>query len=76
MKTPDPIFTTEQLAAFAAAFIAALVTLFKLNLSDAQQAASVTIITSVWTAFTLYHAARLRGSRALNAQGVQSVKHE
>lgn len=74
MKTPDPIVTTEQLAAFAAAFISAVVVLFKLDLSDAQQGAMVTIITSVWTAFTLYHAARVRGSRAINAQGVEDVK--
>jgi hypothetical protein len=74
MQTPDPLFTSEQLAAFAATLIPAVVTLFGLDFSDEKKAALVTIIGAVYTAFTLYHAARVRGSRALNAQGVHSVK--
>lgn len=43
-KTPDPATTTEAYVAYAASAIAALIVLFKLNVSDAQQAALLTLI--------------------------------
>lgn len=74
VSTPDPLFTSEQLAAFAATVITALVTLFGLDFSDDKKGALIALIGSAYMVFTLYHAARVRGSRALNAQNVQSVK--
>lgn len=64
MQTPDPIRTTEQVAAAAASVVAALVVLFKLDVTDAQQAALVTLIGAAYTAFTLVHAAVVRNGRA------------
>lgn len=75
MNTPDPLFTSEQLAALASTLITAVVTLFGLDFSDDKKAALLALIGSAYTIFTLYHAARVRGSRALNAQGVRDVKN-
>jgi uncharacterized membrane protein len=43
-KTPDPALTSEALVAYAASAIAALIVLFKLHISDAQQGAMLTLI--------------------------------
>lgn len=64
LKTPDPAVTGEAGAAYIASLIAALVTLFKLNLSEAQQAAAVVIIGAVLTGGILLHGAIVRKGRA------------
>jgi len=61
-KTPDT--TTAQIVAYATAIIAALVVLFGLDVSDAQQAAAVTIIGAVVSAFHMWSDAKIRNGRA------------
>ena len=70
LKTPDPAVTSEAGAAYVASIVGALVTLFKLDLSEAQQAAAVTIIVAVLTGGILLHGAIVRKGRAtgLNKQ--------
>lgn len=63
MKTPDPIRTTEQIPALAGVAIPAAVVLFKLDLSQAQQAAAVTLLGIAYAGFVFLHAAWLRGKR-------------
>jgi hypothetical protein len=68
-KTPDPALTSEALVAYVASLIAAIVVLFKLNLSDAQQAAAVTLIGIALTVGIPLAGAITRRGRAMgNAQ--------
>lgn len=62
MSTPDT--TTAQIIAYATAALTALVVLFKLDISDTQQAAAITILSAVLGAFHLYSDARIRNGRA------------
>lgn len=76
LKTPDPAVTGEAGAAYIASLVAALVTLFKLNLSDAQQGAAVTLIGAVLVGFILLHGAIVRKGRAAGGGLVGTVVHE
>lgn len=67
LKTPDPALTTEAAAAYVASIIGAIVTLFKLDLTEAQQGAAVTIIVAVLTGGILLHGAIVRKGRATAA---------
>lgn len=62
MKTPDT--TTAQIIAYATAALASLVVLFKLDITDAQQGAAITVLASVLGAFHLYSDAKIRNGRA------------
>lgn len=64
LATPDPAVTGEAGAAYIASLIAAAVALFKLDLSDAQQAAAVVIIGAILTGGILLHGAIVRKGRA------------
>jgi hypothetical protein len=64
LKTPDPITTTEQIPALLAVLVPAVVVLFKLDLSDQQQGAAIVILGAVYSAFTFWHAAKVRSARA------------
>jgi len=76
LKTPDPAVTGEAGAAYVAAILGAVVTLFKLDLSDAQQAAAVTIIVSVLTGAILLHGAIVRKGRAQGGGLVTLAVHD
>lgn len=65
LKTPDPALTTEAFVAYIAAALSAAVVLFKLNLTDAQQAAAVTIIGGLLTVGIPFAGAIIRKGRAL-----------
>lgn len=62
MKTPDT--TTAQYVAYATAILSALVVLFKLDVSDAQQAAAITILGAVLAAFHMWSDGKIRNGRA------------
>lgn len=64
LKTPDPALTTEAFVAYIAAALSAAVVLFKLDLSDAQQAAAITIIGGLLTIAIPFAAAIIRKGRA------------
>lgn len=70
LKTPDPAFTSESLLALLATVVPMLVVLFKLNVTAEVQASAITAAGAVFTAFSLWHAARVRAARA--AAGVVS----
>lgn len=62
--TPDPAATGEAGVAYVASIIGAVVTLFKLDLSDAQQAAAVVLIVAALSIGILVHGAIVRKGRA------------
>lgn len=64
LSTPDPVLSSESLVAIVGMLIANAVVLFKLNLTDAQQAAIGGAITGLWLLGTFVHAAYVRGKRA------------
>lgn len=65
LVTPDPARTTESFVALAATLIPALLVLFKLHVSDAEQAALLTALGAIYAAFTLWHAKGVRAARAI-----------
>lgn len=69
LATPDPIRTTESYAAVITTILPALIVLFKLHVSDTDQAAAITVLGAVLTGFTLWHAKGIRAARAI-AQGL------
>lgn len=82
LQTPDPILSTESIGTFVVALIANLYILFGSDLSNEQQTALATVVTSLWLVFTLVHAAIVRKGRAqggglvsalINAGGVDAV---
>jgi ABC-type transport system involved in cytochrome c biogenesis permease subunit len=62
LKTPD--FSPEAILALVLGAIANLIVLFKLDITDAQQAAVSGIVTSVVLAAYLIHSAVIRNGRA------------
>lgn len=64
MSTPDPFLTQEQLVALAATILTSLITLFKLNITDAQRGALLALIGTAYVIFALVHAAIVRHGRA------------
>lgn len=76
LKTPDPALTGEAGAAYISAILGAVVVLFKLNLSSAQQAAAVTVIVSILTGAILLHGAIVRKGRAAGGGLVHLDVHE
>lgn len=74
MKTPDPIQTWEALAGAAASLASALIVLFKLDLSQAQQGAMTTAIGLVFTIGLFVYSAWTRASRAANADKIAHAK--
>lgn len=68
-KTPDPLITGEALAAYITSILSALIVLFKLDLSDAQRGAALTVILGVLALGTFLYGAIVRRGRAMgNAQ--------
>jgi len=78
LATPDPALTKEAFAALAAVVVPALLVLFKLDVTDSARAAIIGALGSVYAAFMLWHAARVRAARALakglSAGGSATVK--
>lgn len=64
LKTPDPAVTGEAGIAYVASLVAAAVVLFKLNLTDAQQAFLVTLIAAVLAVAIPVAGAIIRKGRA------------
>jgi high-affinity Fe2+/Pb2+ permease len=63
MKTPDPIQTTEALAAVVAALVGELIILLGLDISDERKSALSTIILMVFAIGAFLHGAWVRGKR-------------
>jgi hypothetical protein len=62
--TPDPAATGEAGVAYIASIVGAIITLFKLNLSEAQQGAAVVLIVAALSIGILVHGAIVRKGRA------------
>ena len=73
LKTPNPAVTGEAGVAYVASLIGALVTLFKLDLSDVQQGASVVLIVAALSLGTLAHGAIVRKGRAQATHVISST---
>jgi hypothetical protein len=72
VQTPD--FTPAQIVAGFTAILGALVVLFKLDLSDAQQAAFTTIIATLVPVGFFVADAIIRHGRARNAENIAAAK--
>jgi hypothetical protein len=66
LATPDPLQTTEVIVGgIATAVITNVIILFKLNITDVQQAALITLVNTVIAAVILVHGAIVRKGRAV-----------
>jgi hypothetical protein len=63
MKTPDPIQTTEALAAAVAALASELLVLFQFDIGPERKSALSTIILLAFTVGAFLHGAWVRGKR-------------
>lgn len=74
LKTPDPLFSSEQIGALVVTILGNLYVLFGFEgLSDAQHAALITLINSLFVVGSLVHALYVRGKRAQAVGNSQSV---
>lgn len=65
LQTPDPIMSTEGIAAFVVALVANIYILFGADgMTEEKKTALATVVTSVWIVFVLVHAALVRKGRA------------
>ena len=76
LSTPDPILTTEGIGAFVVTLVSNVYILFGSNLSNEQQTALATVITSLYVVFTLVHAALVRKGRAAGGGLVGAIINE
>lgn len=71
LDTPNT--TTAQYVAYATAALTAIVVLFKLDVSDVQQGAAITLLGAVLAAFHLYSDAKIRNGRATMAAAITTA---
>lgn len=70
LKTPDPLLSSEQIGALVVTILGNLYVLFSFEgLSDAQHAALITLINSLFVVGSLTHALYVRGKRAQASGG-------
>lgn len=65
LKTPEPAKTPEQAIASGVTGLVGLLVLFKLNVTDAEQAWIIGALGTLYSGFTLWHAKGVRAARAI-----------